>query len=240
MIGRIQFISLNSNISQKKSHNNISNPTNYNYDKFTKSDKALSFNGNDFFYHKVSDNFIRGNKPDTGDIIRLKNMGVKTIIDLIGDGNYGKEAEILKVETKKLGLKYINIPLRDDKPPSKKQVMNFLNILKESNSPAYVHCNQDEDRTGLMTAIYLVEKMKFSFNFAYQDMLEKGHDFFENYKLDKFFEDYYIEKFCDQRGENPDNIRKSANTIRQKKFWRLNKNTYNGMLTIDLLKQKYN
>jgi protein tyrosine/serine phosphatase len=235
MLDKIQIPQLNLNISQKKA-NKKTNIPDYPADEFVRSNSSLSFKGVPFTCSKVSENFLRGSKPDVTDLKKLKDLGVKAIVDLVGDGQSKNKA--LQDQEKKLaeelGMKYFKIPLRDDEAPEKKHVDDFLEFVKkEENLPVFVHCRAGKDRTGLMTAIYAVDVLEQSFRSAYRQMLESGHDFYASHALDKFFE-----KYCEKK-EDPSYIRETAKSLRRQYFKKLNETSYYGNLSREDLDTRY-
>ncbi|MDD3013332.1 MAG: tyrosine-protein phosphatase [Candidatus Gastranaerophilales bacterium] len=235
MLDKIQIIPLNLNILQKKIDKKINIPD-YPADKFVRSDKSLSFKGSSFAFDVVSKNFLRGSKPELSDLQALKEIGTKAVIDLIGDSQTNKEKEIVK----KLGMKYFHIPLKDNESPTREQVDQFFEIVKnELNLPIFVHCRAGKDRTGIMSAIYSIKVLEQSFERAYEQMLKHKHDFYGNYKQDKFLENYYIENFCKTREEEPSFISKTAKLLRERYLKKLNDISYGGNLSKSDLDSRY-
>lgn len=105
-------------------------------------------------FHKVNENLYRGAQPRTGGIKRLKELGVKTIINLRG-ADEGTRAE--EAEARASGLNYFNVPLPGLSRPSDEQVEKVLNLINDSqNWPVFVHCNHGRDRTGTIIACYRI------------------------------------------------------------------------------------
>jgi protein-tyrosine phosphatase len=223
MMDKVQLFSLNFNNSQKKSEKKTF-IKDYPADEFVRSDKSLSFKGGNFFesFIPVTKNFYRGKQPkDLADFQMLKEMGIKAVIDLIGDGQSAIESirDQEKKIVEQLGMKYFKIPLLDNKRPSDEHIQKFLKIVEEeTNLPVFVHCRGGKDRTGLVTAIYSFGQEN-GFRSAYTDMLKNGHDFYFNSELDKYLEDYYIKNYCKE--EDSSFIRKTAQLLRKSHLKRL-------------------
>ena len=90
----------------------------------------------------------------------LRQHGIKTVVNLrpIDDGNppewYRKETEICK----KHGVEHIDIPMRPETPPAKKQIKQWLSLLDDkSRLPVLVHCTHGVVRTGMLVAVYEIE-----------------------------------------------------------------------------------
>lgn len=122
---------------------------------------------------KVDDSYYRGAKLKKKDYVTLKNLGIKTIIDL--REIYTDTAQIYSDRASEHGIKYYNIRLSPFFPPDRIRIVEFFNIINnKENQPVYVHCTYGQDRTGLMTALYRVEKYGWSYDEAYKEMLDLG------------------------------------------------------------------
>ncbi|CAN5305456.1 hypothetical protein BH11CYA1_BH11CYA1_38600 [soil metagenome] len=120
----------------------------------------------------VSEGLWRGAAPSNHGMKKLAESGVKTIVDLrlTGQGA-AEEASVAK----KLGIKYIHLPL-GFMGPSLLKVAQFLNIVNEpKNQPVFVHCRYGADRTGALVAVFRVIHDHWSFNQAYSEM--RSHHF---------------------------------------------------------------
>lgn len=105
-------------------------------------------------FHKVNENLYRGAQPRSGGISKLKELGVKTIVNLRGSDE-GSRAE--EAEARALGLNYFNVPLPGLSRPSDEQVQKVLSLINNSqNWPVFVHCNHGQDRTGTIIACYRI------------------------------------------------------------------------------------
>ncbi len=122
-------------------------------------------------FGKVNDNYFRGSQPDRAQLVALKAMGVKTIVDLRKD--YVPEARQWAAE---LGLNYFNLPLKPSKPATKEQTDHFLTLVNDpANGPVYVHCKGGRHRTGALTAIYRITHDGWTAQQAFDEM--KNYDF---------------------------------------------------------------
>lgn len=120
----------------------------------------------------VSEGLWRGAAPSNQALQKLQESGVKTIVDLRMAGpGAAEEAN----NAKKLGIKYIHIPL-GFMGPSLFKVAQFLNIVNDpANQPVFVHCRYGADRTGALVAVFRVIHDHWSFNQAYSEM--RSHHF---------------------------------------------------------------
>jgi protein tyrosine/serine phosphatase len=105
-------------------------------------------------FHQVNSELYRGAQPKAAGLQRLKEIGVKTIVNLRGkDEHTGAESE----EARSLGLRYYNVSLPEFSSPKDKDVHLVLDILNRTeNQPVFVHCRHGEDRTGTIIACYRI------------------------------------------------------------------------------------
>ena len=142
-------------------------------------------------FGSINENFFRGAQPKDQDYKDLAAMGVKTVINLRID-----ERSDEKLAVEGAGMKYVFIGMRDDKRPADEQVQEFLKVANDpANQPIYVHCIGGRHRTGLMTAIYRIEKDGWDYAKAFDEM--KKFDFnygFGHGPLKEYVSDYYVHK----------------------------------------------
>jgi len=119
-------------------------------------------------FGQMDENFYRGARPKDKDYPALKELGIKTIIDLTDNS---REYEQPAVEA--AGLRYINIPLVDKTSPTADQISTFLKVV---NDPAtgkfFVHCAGGRHRTGIMGAVYRFNHDHWNYDQAYAEMLK--------------------------------------------------------------------
>ena len=123
-------------------------------------------------YGVVTPTISRGAQPSLKGFKWLKDVGVKTIVNLRdGDDDIENERQIVE----SLGLKYVSIPMSAFKKMTNAHVDKFLAVAKNSeNEPVFVHCRQGRDRTGAILAAYRVKEQSWSVDKAYDEMLEFG------------------------------------------------------------------
>lgn len=98
-------------------------------------------------FAKVSDALYRGGQPDERGFRRLKEMGVKTIVNL-------RSAHSDEDELEGLGLDYVRIKM-DYLKPRDDEIAAFLKLVTDAkHQPVFVHCQYGSDRTGTMVAAY--------------------------------------------------------------------------------------
>lgn len=87
---------------------------------------------------RVNKEFCTGGQPRNEHLAKLKEEGVKAIINLRQPGEHRAEEE--KAEAERLGLRYFNIPVAFAEP-KEEQATEFLRLTDdEANRPAFIHC----------------------------------------------------------------------------------------------------
>lgn len=87
---------------------------------------------------RVNKEFCTGGQPRTEQLAKLKEEGVKAIINLRPPGEHRAEEE--RAEAERLGLRYFNIPVVFAEP-KEEQATEFLKLTDdEANRPAFIHC----------------------------------------------------------------------------------------------------
>ena len=138
-------------------------------------------------FGKMDDRFYRGAQPKQEDFADLKNLGVKTVIDL-QDSPTSFEKRAVEV----LVMRYVNIPMSDSSYPKQESIDAFLKLVNDpSTGVMYVHCAGGRHRTGVMGAVYRFNVNHWSYDQAYAEM--KDYDFYTRFghgDLKTFVEDY--------------------------------------------------
>lgn len=128
-------------------------------------------------FARVSDSYFRGAQPAGQDYADLAALGIKTVINLIGDADRDpREASMVARQ----GMRYVNIPMSTRVSPTAVQLDQFLALVNDAASqPVYVHCVGGSHRTGVMTAVYRITHDGLSGAQAFQEMkqFKYGPDF---------------------------------------------------------------
>ena len=147
-------------------------------------------------FGKVNDHYYRGSQPSAKQFEELKQLGVKTIIDLRKD-----RVEQASEWAKAAGLQYVNIPLTTKKAATEDQTAEFLKLVNDpANQPVYVHCKGGRHRTGQMTAIFRITNDGWTSDQAYTEM--KKYDFEDSFFYPRSLKKYvfsYYERFSSQK-----------------------------------------
>ena len=126
-------------------------------------------------FGQIGDVYYRGEQPVDRDYSDLAALGVRTVIDLQADGRADEEAAV-----ERAGMSFFRIPMTTRIAPTAAQVAEFLGIVTDpANQPVYVHCAGGRHRTGVMTAIYRMERDGWTADRAFGEMKQYnfGPDF---------------------------------------------------------------
>jgi len=122
-------------------------------------------------FHEVHPFLYRSGEPTEAGLKKLKEMGVKTLIDLRAPSERHFDED---EAAKKLGMKYIMLTMTSE-PPAQKQVDTLIGKIKEAQKApekgsVLVHCAHGSDRTGCMIGIWRVTQEGWSYEDAYREM----------------------------------------------------------------------
>ena len=138
-------------------------------------------------FGKMDDRFYRGAQPKKGQYQALKDLGIKTVIDLQDDPTDYERSEV-----EALGMKYVNIPIVDKGYPTDENIAAFLKTVDAPETGVfYVHCAGGRHRTGDMGALYRFTKYGWNFDQAFKEM--ENYDFYTSHghgKQKDFVVDY--------------------------------------------------
>jgi tyrosine-protein phosphatase SIW14 len=128
-------------------------------------------------FDKVNDQIYRGGDPTAVGLTELGAMGVKIDLDLRETGEATKTEQD---EAEKLGIKYVNIPMKPFSAPTEDQMQRALALLRETKSaPIFVHCRRGKDRTGAVIACYRIQHDGWSNEQALDEARKHGMSFTE-------------------------------------------------------------
>lgn len=162
---------------------------------------ALVLGGTYLGYLQLTGNFntvVSGELYRSGQITSQQlddyatNYGIKTIINLRG-GNPGSswyDAEM--VESQKLHIHHIDFGLSARQEVTARQAGELIAILESAQRPILIHCKDGADRSGLVSALYLVAIKGWSPKLAEGQLsIRFGHfslPFIPEYAMDRSFE----------------------------------------------------
>ncbi len=128
-------------------------------------------------FARVNDRLYRGAQPTAEGYRKLKELGVKTVINFRSHHSYKSEIEAA-------GMTCVEIPLQADvvgsEPPTDEQLKQFFDIvLDPARQPVFIHCMGGKDRTGTLSAVYRMEMDGWTHDEAIQEMQSFGfHDYY--------------------------------------------------------------
>jgi protein tyrosine phosphatase (PTP) superfamily phosphohydrolase (DUF442 family) len=100
-------------------------------------------------FYRVADGLYRGAQPDAAGMARLRQLGIKTVVNL-------RDSHKDNDQISSGGLKYVGIKVNTFTPKAE-QLVEFLRVACDPNSaPVFVHCHRGIDRTGMMCAVYRI------------------------------------------------------------------------------------
>jgi protein tyrosine phosphatase (PTP) superfamily phosphohydrolase (DUF442 family) len=160
-------------------------------------------------FHKVSQDLYRGAQPTAAGVGQLRDMGIKTIINL--RSFHSDKDEIGDIE---IGYEHI---FMKSWHPEEEEIVKFLKIVTDKEkTPVFVHCRYGADRTGLMCAIYRVAVCGWSKESAADEMVYGGFGFHPIWKnLYDYFMSLDIEAVKDKSGIR--NLNSETGQISQKR-----------------------
>jgi protein tyrosine/serine phosphatase len=127
-------------------------------------------------FDKVNDHIYRGGDPTAVGLTELGAMGVKVDVDL---RETSAATKVEKGEAKKLGIKYVNIPMRPLSAPTDDEVQRAVALLEQTSGPVFVHCRRGKDRTGTVIACYRIQHDHWSNREALAEARKHGMSFTE-------------------------------------------------------------
>lgn len=137
----------------------------YNTDLSTPENRRRAHIYNLWFDHavlrKVWTNFFpvapgvyRSNQPTHKRFVKLKAMGIKSILNLRGAG--GAAHYLVEEEScRKLGLTLINCTLHARYAAPREDILAVIRAFREIEKPFVMHCKSGADRAGFASTLYL-------------------------------------------------------------------------------------
>lgn len=122
-------------------------------------------------FYRVTPELYRGAQPDVAGMKKLKELGIKTVVNL--RLMHSDAGEIAGLD---IGSEHIRI---DTLKPEMDELVRFLQIATDPNrAPVFVHCMRGVDRTGLAVAVYRIVICGWTKAKAEDEMINGpfGHD----------------------------------------------------------------
>ena len=125
--------------------------------------------------HKVDANLYRSAQPTAGGMRQLRELGIKTIVNL--RALHSDRDEIGDTD---LAYEHIHMTAWH---PERKEAVRFLKIAADpKRAPVLVHCKHGADRTGAMCAIYRIAVQGWTKEDAIEEMTDGGFGFHEVFR----------------------------------------------------------
>lgn len=141
-------------------------------------------------FQQVSEKLFRSGQPRDGGLIRLRELGINTIINLRGASAQTRAEE---AEARALGLNYFNVALPNWGRPQETRVARILELIAAPESgKVLIHCKEGVDRTGMIVAIYRMTHEDWSSNQALAEAERNGM------RKTQFWMRDYIEDYGDR------------------------------------------
>jgi uncharacterized protein (TIGR01244 family) len=139
---------------------------------------------------KINTEFCSGGQPTLAQLAELKAQGITTVINLRTAGENGFDAPAEEAEVKKLGMKYVHIPVSNQAGPKDEQADEFLKVTDDAkNRPVFIHCGS-ANRVGAFFMIRRVLRDGLAFDAAKTEATKIG---LRSAQLEEFAKQY-IEK----------------------------------------------
>lgn len=144
-------------------------------------------------FHRVDGLLYRGAKPNSAQLLDLRNKGITKIISFCT--NYTpKHPNQVRIpneafEAENIGIKFHWLPFRSCENPPKEYVRKFFKIINtatKNNEKVFIHCKHGKDRTGLFAALYRLKNGQKSLTETLCELLKYGHDVDNNKNIIPF------------------------------------------------------
>lgn len=152
-------------------------------------------------FGQMDERFYRGGQPEKDDYLALKDLGIKTVIDLRND-----PTDYEKAEVEALGMKYVNIPMTGWKYPKDEHIEKFMQVMNDPETGVvYVHCKAGKHRTGVTGAVYRYENYGWDYEKTYKEM--------KNYKFTKWLVHGRLKTFVKDYGRKMEKEQAKLNNV---------------------------
>lgn len=129
-------------------------------------------------FQQVDEKLYRGAQPDAAGFRYLRDLGVKTVINLRSEEDARKQDERRIVES--LGMRYLSLPVKDGNFFTRGRIIpdeavrEFFAGVDASAGPVFVHCHRGADRTGALVALYRIARHGWDNQRAYAEARTLG------------------------------------------------------------------
>lgn len=149
--------------------------------------------------HRLGRSAWRAAQPTPRQIARLKERGVRTVINLRGArvcGGYWLEQQACA----RAGLQLEDFQIRSRAAPSKAELFGARDLLRRVEYPILLHCKSGADRAGLMSTLYMIVHEGQPVHLAKAQLsLKFGHI----RQSDTGVLDYFFERYLEDNAKEP-------------------------------------
>jgi protein tyrosine phosphatase (PTP) superfamily phosphohydrolase (DUF442 family) len=123
-------------------------------------------------FYRVTPELYRGAQPDAAGMRKLKELGIKTIVNLRLAHSDADEIGGLDIASEHIRI--------DPFKPEMDELVRFLRVATDPNrTPVFVHCQRGIDRTGLAVAAYRIVVCRWTKTQALDEMLNGPYGYDE-------------------------------------------------------------
>ena len=110
-------------------------------------------------FHEVEPGrYYRSAQPDEEELSGwIDAYGLKTVVKLNGGGPGDSDFDNSRDPALAAGATFIHLPLSATKYPTSENLVRLWEIFETAEYPVLVHCRAGADRTGLASAIYVLQ-----------------------------------------------------------------------------------
>lgn len=106
-------------------------------------------------FHPVAPDVYRANQPTHARFVKLKAMGIRSILNLRGAA--GAAHFLVEEEScAKVGLTLVNVTLHARYAAPPEDILALIRVFRNIEKPFVMHCKSGADRAGFASAIYLL------------------------------------------------------------------------------------
>jgi len=106
-------------------------------------------------FHPVAQGVYRSNQPTHERFVKMKAMGIRTVLNLRGAA--GAAHYLVEEEScRKLGLTLVNCTLHARFAAPGEDILAVIEAFREIEKPFVMHCKSGADRAGFAAALYLL------------------------------------------------------------------------------------
>lgn len=108
------------------------------------------------FHTVVAGEVYRSSQPSAEAIANFeKTYGIKTIINLRGEGDNSKWYQEEVAQARALGIQHIDFRMSARSELNQARAEELIALMRDAPKPLLIHCLSGADRTGLASALYL-------------------------------------------------------------------------------------